>query len=44
MAEALKETILKSPTITVVRKSTTLGIAFNPKTSYSLGNFHVSDY
>lgn len=44
MARALKETSLRSLTITIIRKATILENASSQKTSCSLGNFYVDDF
>lgn len=44
MVKVLRGISLRSLTITVMRKATTLGIELSQKTSYSLGNLHVGDY
>ena len=44
MSKALKKIFLRLPTIIVIKKATILGIVPSQKTSYSIGNFYISDY
>ncbi len=44
MVKALRGTFLRSPTIIVIRKATTLEIVSSQKTSCNLDNLYVDNY